>query len=86
MHRKTIPCLYAQKKDTRTQKFADLKELYATTKSQNIKSLLYMAENFILFDHGTVDDIIRRIKQVVNPTMEEKTFFPKLKAVIRMKK
>lgn len=86
MNKRTIPCLYAQRKDSKTQKFADLKEMYATTKSQNIKSLLIMSENFILFDYGSVDDIMKRIKQIVNPTMEEKTFFPKLKAVLRLKK
>ena len=86
MNKRTIPCVYAQKTDTRTQKFADLKELYATTKSHNITSLLCMAENLILFDYGTADEIFLRMKSIVNPTMEEKTFFPKLKAVLRMKK
>lgn len=74
MYNKTIECLYANA-ESRVQKFADLKEMYAMTRSQNIKKLLKVSENFVLFGCGSLDNIMRIIDQVESPTDEEKLFF-----------
>ena len=81
MRSKVIPCLYAQMKDSQTQKLADLKERYALTQSQSIKTLLDMAENLIFFNKGSKEDLVLKINQIECPTEEERVFFFNLKVV-----
>lgn len=81
MYKKTIVCPYAST-EIRTQKLANLKEKYAVARSKNIRKLLKVSENFVLFGCGSADDITRLISQVESPTDEEKMFFLDLKEVL----
>lgn len=77
-----IPCHYANPSDRKIKELSELKDAYSTTQSTLIKSLLHQAEDLILFRVGSRTMIVNRIKSVVNPTLEEKCFFKKLKKML----
>ncbi len=77
-----VKCFYNQP-DPKIQALGDLKIQYATTQSFIIGSLLRQTEDLIMFRVGSIDKILERIKQEVNPTTEEKCCFVKLKKYLK---
>jgi len=81
MRKRVIPCYYKQENPL-VRQLGDLKIAYATTQSFLIKSLLKQAEDLIIFRVGSVEKIKERIKGEINPTLEERCFFEKLKKLL----
>lgn len=81
MKKRVIPCYYNQS-NPQVQQLGDLKIAYATTQSFLIKSLLRQAEDLIIFRVGSVERIKERIRNQINPTLEERCFFPKLEKIL----
>ena len=78
-----IPCYYKQSNNPIIKKLGDLKIDYAMTQSFLIKSLLRQTEDFVIFKVGSAERIKERMKREINPTLEERCFFEKLKKLLK---
>lgn len=81
MRTRTIPCFYKQE-NSLVKQLGDLKIAYASTQSFLIKSLLRQTEDLIIFRVGSAEKIKERMQKEINPSLEERCFFEKLKKLL----